>query len=143
MVRVKSLNTKGEILSLDKKEAELAVGRVHMRARLTDLELVESEQVEPQSSTPPVSVKVSDAPGIELDLRGERVEDGLAQLESYLESAYLSDLPFVRIIHGKGTGRLRDAVRQALDGHRYVRSWEESKDGEGGAGVTVAKLDSG
>lgn len=143
VVRVKSLNTKGEILSLDKKEAELAVGRVHMRARLTDLELVESEQVEPQSSTPPVSVKVSDAPGMELDLRGERVEDGLAQLESYLESAYLSDLPFVRIIHGKGTGRLRDAVRQALNGHRYVRSWEEGKDGEGGAGVTVAKLDSG
>jgi DNA mismatch repair protein MutS2 len=78
---------------------------------------------------------------MELDLRGDRVEEGLARLESYLESAYLSSLPYVRIIHGKGTGRLRQAVREALGGHRYVSRWEEGKDGEGGAGVTIVKFD--
>jgi DNA mismatch repair protein MutS2 len=77
---------------------------------------------------------------MELDLRGMRVEDGLATLDQYLDSAFLSDLPWVRIIHGKGTGRLRTAVRNALTKNDYVLSWEEGKDGEGGAGVTVAKL---
>lgn len=141
VVRVKSLNTKGEILSLDKKEAELAVGRLHMRASLSDLELLEERETERDAEAESISVNVAESPGIELDLRGERVEEGLSQLESYLESAYLSALPFVRIIHGKGTGRLREAVRRALAGNRYVSSWEEGKEGEGGAGVTVAKLD--
>ncbi|HZD10657.1 MAG TPA: Smr/MutS family protein [Candidatus Binatia bacterium] len=143
VVRVKSLNTKGEILSLDKKEAELAVGRLHMRANLSDLELIaEAEPAsEAEAPEPSISISTAPSPGMELDLRGERVEEGLSRLDTYLQSAYLSSLPFVRIIHGKGTGRLREAVRQALQDHPYVRSWEEGKDGEGGAGVTVAKLD--
>ena len=49
-------------------------------------------------------------------------------------------MPWVRIIHGKGTGKLREAVRKALRKNQHVASWEEGKDGEGGAGVTVAKL---
>jgi len=64
----------------------------------------------------------------------------LDKMEKYLEQAYLSSLPFVRIIHGKGTGKLRQAVREALRGHTYVKSFEEGKDNEGGEGVTVAKL---
>jgi DNA mismatch repair protein MutS2 len=142
VVRVKSLNTRGEILSMDKDEAELAVGRLKMRASLADLELLEAreDKEEPESDGGGVSLNVSPSPGMELDLRGQRVEEGLAQLESYLDSAYLGGLPFVRIIHGKGTGRLREAVRQALDRSSRVTSWEEGKDGEGGAGVTVAKI---
>jgi DNA mismatch repair protein MutS2 len=61
-------------------------------------------------------------------------------MERYLEQAYLSGLPFVRIIHGKGTGKLRQAVREALRGHAYVKSFEEGGNTEGGEGVTVAKL---
>jgi DNA mismatch repair protein MutS2 len=52
-------------------------------------------------------------------------------------------LPFVRIIHGKGTGKLREAVRAALKENPYVMSYEEARDAEGGAGVTVAKLGGG
>ncbi|MCX7609800.1 MAG: Smr/MutS family protein, partial [Anaerolineales bacterium] len=58
----------------------------------------------------------------------------------YLDQAYLAGLPFVRIIHGKGTGKLRQVVRQALSRHPYVQSFEEGGDKEGGEGVTVAKL---
>jgi DNA mismatch repair protein MutS2 len=83
---------------------------------------------------------VSPATGMELDLRGKRVDEGLAELTSYLESAYLGSLPWVRIIHGKGTGRMKQAVRQALSQNPHVSDWEEGKDGEGGAGVTVARF---
>lgn len=139
-VLVKSLNTKGEILSLDKKEAEVAVGRMKTRVGLGDLEAV--EQPEEERAEEPVTTTAGrgDGPRMELDLRGQRVEEGLATLDRYLDSAIMAELPYVRIIHGKGTGRLREAVRRALDKNRYIRTWEEGKDGEGGAGVTVVKL---
>src|SRR5690606_21457703 len=81
-----------------------------------------------------------ESPGIEFDMRGARVEEGLAQLERYLDNAYLARLPWVRIIHGKGTGALRDAVRNLLRQHPAVSEFRAGGDGEGGDGVTVAKL---
>jgi DNA mismatch repair protein MutS2 len=83
---------------------------------------------------------LASSPGIELDLRGQSAEDALEMLDRYLEKAYLTGLPFVRIIHGKGTGKLRQEVRSALKDHPHVISYEEGGDKEGGSGVTVAKL---
>jgi DNA mismatch repair protein MutS2 len=80
------------------------------------------------------------SPGMELDLRGQRVEDALPALERHLEAAYLAGLPFIRIIHGKGTGRLRQVVRQALRESPHVTRFESGQDNEGGDGVTIAKL---
>jgi DNA mismatch repair protein MutS2 len=77
---------------------------------------------------------------MEISLRGKLVEDGLDELERYLEKAYASGLPFVRIVHGKGTGRLREAVRAALKTSPLVSSFEEAPDNEGGAGVTIAHM---
>jgi DNA mismatch repair protein MutS2 len=138
-VMVIPLKAKGQIIDLDSREAVIAVGRLHMRAQLDELEFKEREEVEesPQATghTP------SSSPGMELDLRGKRVDEGLQVLEQYLDSAFLANLPWVRIIHGKGTGRLREAVREALKHNSHVTSYEEGRDGEGGAGVTVAKFE--
>lgn len=138
VVLIKSLNTKGEILSLSKKEVVVVVGRLQMRAKITDLEFKERPSADPEPEEY-VSTMAS-SPGIEIDLRGKRVEEGLSTLTGYLDSAFMARLPWVRIIHGKGTGRLRTAVRKSLKNHPHVTGWEEGKDGEGGAGVTVAKL---
>jgi DNA mismatch repair protein MutS2 len=135
-VLVRSINTRGEIISLGQREAMVAIGRLQMRVGYEDLEFkgrpVEEVEAATTGGTPHPS------PGIELDIRGMRVEDGIEQLGRYLDSAFLARLPFVRIIHGKGTGRLRTAVREAITQNRHVRSWEEGKEGEGGPGVTVA-----
>ena len=64
------------------------------------------------------------SPGMELDLRGQRAEDALDRFDRYLESAYLAGLPFVRIIHGKGTGRLRQVIRDSLGQSPHVKNWE-------------------
>jgi DNA mismatch repair protein MutS2 len=80
------------------------------------------------------------SPGMELDLRGQRAEDALEMLDRYLEKATMAGLPFVRIIHGKGTGKLRQEVRTMLKGHPQVISFEQGEPKEGGEGVTVAKL---
>jgi DNA mismatch repair protein MutS2 len=80
------------------------------------------------------------APDIELDLRGQRVEEILPRLDKYLDDAFLGKMPFVRIVHGKGTGALRQAVRQQLRDHPLVKSHRSGESGEGGTGVTVAYL---
>jgi DNA mismatch repair protein MutS2 len=155
-VHLRTLNTQGVVTSISEEEAEVRVGNLRVRTRLADLQPLGGRS-EPESSkhkkraqqvasTPsqPAAVKAANilpaSPGMELDLRGQRAEDALESLERYLDAAYLAGLPFVRIIHGKGTGRLRDVVRQALGGHPHVRSFEPGGEKEGGDGVTVAKL---
>jgi len=89
---------------------------------------------------PPSTVNLHPSPGLELDMRGHTVEEGLAALERYLDAAYLAGLPWVRLIHGKGTGKLRTAVREYLRGNPAVKSHATGLEGEGGDGVTVVKL---
>ena len=136
-VRVRSLNINGEVVLLGKNEVMVAVGRLQMRAGYDDLEFKSRPE---EQKTPEAVLSLHPSPGMELDIRGVRVEEGIDRLGRYIDSAFLARLPFVRIIHGKGTGRLREAVREELRQNRHVRAWEEGKDGEGGPGVTVAHL---
>ncbi|HXQ38307.1 MAG TPA: Smr/MutS family protein, partial [Anaerolineales bacterium] len=143
-VTVSTLNADGVVTALGESDAEVQIGTLRVRARLVDLvrksgEPVVSDQspVVPSRQSSLVSTK---SPGLELNLRGKLVDEGLDELEKYLEKAYSAGLLFVRIVHGKGTGKMREAVRSALKGNPYVASFEEPKDNEGGAGVTVAKM---
>ncbi len=155
-IRVRSLNMEGVLTALGETDVEVQLGNLRVRARLNDVERPGSPQEEAVSEDAPApsrkarssqtaaepraSSPLRASPGMELDLRGQRAEDALDVLDRYLESAYLAGLPFVRIIHGKGTGRLRQVIRDALAAAEYVSSWESGKDNEGGDGVTVAKM---
>ena len=77
---------------------------------------------------------------MELDLRGQRAEEALEQFETYLDEAFRAGLPFVRIIHGKGTGALRARSARRWRHHPLVRRFESAAPQEGGDGVTVAVL---
>jgi DNA mismatch repair protein MutS2 len=148
-VTVRSLNAEGLVTALGESDAEVQIGTLRVRARLSDLVRKVSGEIESKvksqksSDLRPSTFDVKPSPGMEVDLRGLMSEDALDKMERYLEQAFLSGLPFVRIIHGKGTGRLRQAVREALRGHEYVAAFEEGGSTEGGEGVTVAKLKSG
>jgi DNA mismatch repair protein MutS2 len=153
-VTVSTLNAEGVVTALGESDAEVQIGTIRMRARLSDLARASESKVESQKSKDlgpstlrqvarQSNVEVKKSPGMEVDLRGLMAEDALDKMERYLEQAFLSGLPFVRIIHGKGTGRLRQAVREALRGHEYIKSFEEGGSTEGGEGVTVALLKSG
>ncbi|MFN8460161.1 MAG: Smr/MutS family protein [Anaerolineales bacterium] len=128
--------------ALGESDAEVQIGSVlrgeDVGVGRKSSESVISEQLSVKSSTS--QVPSSKSPGLELNLRGKLVDEGLDELEKYLERAYSAGLLFVRIVHGKGTGKMRDAVRNALKSSAYVSSFEEPKDNEGGAGVTVAKM---
>ncbi|HWP28101.1 MAG TPA: Smr/MutS family protein, partial [Chloroflexota bacterium] len=74
------------------------------------------------------------------DLRGQRVADALEAVERYLDDAYLAGLPSVRIVHGHGTGAVRQAVRELLSRHPHVRSWAPADPRQGGDGATEVQL---
>lgn len=145
-VTVSTLKAEGVVTALGESEAEVQIGSLRVRARMSELvrksgEVAESKVESPKSGdVRPATFDSTKSPGLELNLRGKLVEDGLDELERYLERAYSAGLLFVRIVHGKGTGKLRDAVRKALKESSYVASFEEPKENEGGAGVTVAKM---
>lgn len=141
-VRVKSLNATAEVTSISDGEADVQVGRMRMRVKLGDLERVRTAPAEKpaEESTKVTYADRGPAPSMELDLRGMTAEEGVARVEDYLERASRAGLPFVRIIHGKGTGALRRAVRDAIKKDRNVKSYETGLEGEGGDGVTVVKL---
>ncbi|MED5404711.1 MAG: Smr/MutS family protein, partial [Chloroflexota bacterium] len=80
------------------------------------------------------------SPGSELDLRGMRVDEALSRVDEALNDAALDGVSFIRMIHGKGTGALRRAIREYLGGHPLVISAEDGE-GPGGDGVTVAELE--
>ncbi len=148
-VIVRTLGSEGVVTTLSEGEAEVQVGSLRIRAKLGDLQRKSEEQEvtnekretsrKEASSSTRRSALIS-TPGVELDLRGQSADEALARLDDYLDKAYLSGLPYVRIIHGKGTGKLRQEVRAALKDHPQVASFEEGHPSEGGDGVTVAKM---
>jgi DNA mismatch repair protein MutS2 len=142
-VWVANLQASGEVLAIHERseEADVQLGNFHLKLPLKRLELRQKKLVETEAANVRIHAQsMQDSPGIELDLRGERVEEGLERMEQYLNNAYLARLPWVRIIHGKGTGAMRDAVRTNLRGHPLIRESRSGEQGEGGDGVTVAKL---
>jgi DNA mismatch repair protein MutS2 len=150
-VRLRSLNMEGIVTAIGESEIEVQMGALRVRARLNDIQRTGEPEQRTEKPLPPTPRRketpsgsagqvLRSSPGMELDLRGQRAEDALDRLVQYIDSAYLSGLPFVRIIHGKGTGRLRQVVREALRESPHVKNFENGLDGEGGDGVTVAHL---
>ncbi|MFZ2489177.1 MAG: Smr/MutS family protein [Anaerolineae bacterium] len=151
-VWIPSLQASGQIATLNAadQDAEVQIGSFRMRLPLSRLERRDVSQAEPVGITHPRRVATPEpapsslppAPqvGLELDIRGATVEEMLPRLERYLDDAYLGGMPWVRIIHGKGTGALRAAVRNELRKHPLIKEFREGEANEGGDGVTVVKL---
>ncbi len=147
-VWLQTLNAEGVITEMDANEAVVQVGALRVRAGYNELrhrqrsekrEMKRGHIRNHEKSPDPVAPK-GKSPGLELDLRGERVEDALKRLETYLDAAYTSGLPFARIIHGKGTGALRKAVRERTSEHPLVSKVTEAGPKEGGSGVTIIHM---
>ncbi len=136
-VHVRDIPQLGEALSGVGEDGRIDIqfGSLRMKVSVDRIDRVES-------ATPSVKVTVPAGPmvSMELDLRGQRAEEALLRFETYVDDAFRAGLPFVRIIHGKGTGALRAAIREALTNHPLVRRFESAPPNEGGDGVTVAVL---
>ena len=129
----------GEALSLpdDRGEFDVQLGALRTRVRLPQVERIEtaSGEIVEAISVPPLP----DAPE-EIEVRGRRLDEALPAVEAFLDDAARAGRERVRIIHGRGTGTLRQAVRALLAGHPLVTSYEGGGTREGGEGVTVVYL---
>jgi DNA mismatch repair protein MutS2 len=140
-VKVTTLNVTGTVLQLTPKEAVVQARAIRVTVPREALRRIDEK---PVSKAPLVSVPVnlSRAANIspEIMLRMQRVDEALANLDQYLSEAYAAGLQQVRVIHGKGTGTLRKAVREYLNTHPLVASYRGADATEGGDGVTIVTL---
>ncbi|HAU85422.1 MAG TPA: endonuclease MutS2 [Lachnospiraceae bacterium] len=145
-VHVISLNVNGIIASAPNNKGEVYVqmGILRSLINIRDLELIDI----PEITTPTLSktgsgkIKMSKSLNVspELNIIGKTVDEGIAILDKYLDDAYLSHIPQVTIIHGRGTGALRNAVQQHLKRLKYVKSYRVGGFGEGDHGVTIVEF---
>ena len=142
-VRVLSMNLKGTVSSLPNTKGDLVVqmGILRSQVNINDIELIQdattSTPNKGRTGTGQIRMSKSSSVGMEINLLGKTVDEALAELDKYLDDAYLSHMPSVRVVHGKGTGALRKAIHNYLRKQKHVASYRLGEFGEGDAGVTV------
>ena len=142
-VRVLSMNLKGTVSSLPNTKGDLVVqmGILRSQVNINDIELIQDATISTpnkgRTGTGQIRMSKSSSVGMEINLLGKTVDEALAELDKYLDDAYLSHMPSVRVVHGKGTGALRKAIHNYLRKQKHVASYRLGEFGEGDAGVTV------
>ena len=141
-VFVKTLGAEAEVVSLDKNgNAEVKAGVMKMKVKASELRLLTPKK-KPKKQSLYRSVKEKTLPSgkSSVDLRGESVEEAIADLDMFIDGVLRSGLNELTIIHGKGTGTLRRAIQQHLKDHPNIKSYRTGVYGEGEEGVTIAEL---
>lgn len=143
-VRIESLNQRGEILEIHENnaEAEIQAGIMKVKADLGDLTPVEDEEQAKEQKLQKYKVEKSKKVSQSLDLRGMRYQEAQQELDKYLDDALLAGLRELEIIHGKGSGALRDAVSELIENHPHVKDYRRGREKEGGSGVTIVTIGS-
>ena len=141
-----SLNLKGTVSTLPNAKGDLFVqmGILRSQVNVRDLELLDEPSITAPGyhKTGGGKIKMSKSASVstEINLLGKTVDEAIAELDKYLDDAYLAHIPSVRIVHGKGTGALRKGVHNFLRRHKYVSSYRLGEFGEGDAGVTIVEF---
>ena len=154
-VRILSMGLEGTISSLPDSKGNLYVqcGIMQMQANMNDVEFIQTQDItgpgyygkakksgkreKTSEYRSGMGLSKASTMSMELNLIGDTTDEAIPRLEKYLDDAYLSHLETVRIVHGKGTGALRNAVWNQLKRIKYVKSYRLAEYGEGDAGVTI------
>ncbi|MCM1284080.1 MAG: endonuclease MutS2 [Muribaculaceae bacterium] len=146
-VKVLSMNLKGTVHTLPNAKGDLYVqmGILRSLVNINDLVLIDEDTPTARkyggNGSGKIKMGKSATISTELNLIGKTVDEAVALLDKYLDDAYLAHIPSVRIVHGKGTGALRNAVHAHLKRQKYVKSYRLGEAGEGDAGVTIASFE--
>ena len=142
-VKIISMNLKGIVNTLPDARGNLFVqcGIMRMQTNINDLVPIKEETITApalqRTNTGKLKMSKSFSVSSEINLLGCTVDEAIAKLDKYLDDAYLAHLPSVRVVHGKGTGALRNAVQSHLKRLKYVKEYRLGEYGEGDAGVTI------
>lgn len=145
-VRLLSMNLIGTVTAVTpaKNEVTVQMGSMTTKTKINNLEILDnytdiSEKTSSKGAGGSGRIKMSKSASIssEINLLGLTVDEAVARLDKYLDDAYISKIPQVRIVHGKGTGALRNGITAYLKGIPYIKSFRLGEIGEGDAGVTI------
>ncbi|HUF02850.1 MAG TPA: endonuclease MutS2 [Aridibacter sp.] len=143
-VLLKRFGTVGKVEKITGDEAEVVIGSMRMKQDLADLQAVAPEASNRPSRDKAAGIAVEEAASREvareLNLIGKTTLDAEVEVDAFLDESYMARLDKVRIIHGFGTGALKNAVHQILKGHPHVESFGFAPQNEGGNGATVVEL---
>ncbi|MGI5851514.1 MAG: Smr/MutS family protein, partial [Caldicoprobacterales bacterium] len=140
-VYIPNLDQTGQVLGISDQgdEVQVQVGIMKINVHISNLRRTQRESKDKKSLSRSVAMK-NKSISMELDLKGYDLESALVEVDKYLDNAFLSGLKEVVVIHGKGTGVLRNGIHQYLRNHPHVDSFRLGKFGEGESGVTVVLL---
>lgn len=146
-MKVLSMNLTGTVSSLPDAKGNLFVqmGILRSQVNISDLEIIEepmtitAKQMR-RTSTGKMKMSKSLAVSPEINLLGKTVDEAIAELDKYLDDAYIAHVSPVRIVHGKGTGALRNGIHSYLKRQKHVKSYRLGAFGEGDAGVTIVEF---
>lgn len=142
-VEVLSLGQKGTVLTIpdDNGNLNVQIGVMKVNVHLNTLRRINSEESEKSiRSSKTIMSSKSKTISTEIDLRGMNIEEAIVDIDKYLDDSYIAGLTEIYIIHGKGTGALREGVKSYLRTHRHVKSFRIGKYNEGGDGVTIVEI---
>jgi DNA mismatch repair protein MutS2 len=139
-VRIRNIGKKGRVIDIEGDKAIIEAGVMKINADKSDLVPVEVPDLHQEKLVKKYQVKKNQNTTNSLDLRGMRYDDAQFKLDKYLDDASLAGYKTVEVIHGKGTGALRKAVEEVLEGHELVNDFRYGNQKEGGMGVTIVKL---
>ena len=146
-VRVLSMNLNGTVVSLPDNRGNVTVqmGILRSQVNISDLEIIEeaaSYTAKQMHKTSKGKMKMGKSFSVspEINLLGKTVDEAVAELDKYLDDASLAHLSSVRVVHGKGTGALRNGIHTYLRRQKHVKSFRLGAFGEGDAGVTIVEL---
>lgn len=146
-VKVLSMNLIGSVVSLPDAKGNLDVqmGILRSKVNISDLEIIDEkpnylQKTAKRTGKGKIKMNKSLTVATEINLLGKTVDEAVAELDKYLDDASLAHLSSVRIVHGKGTGALRQGIHKYLKRQKHVKSFRLGAFGEGDAGVTIAEL---
>ena len=146
-VKVLSMNLTGSVVSLPDAKGNLDVqmGILRSKVNISDLEIIDEkpnylQKTAKRTGKGKIKMNKSLTVATEINLLGKTVDEAVAELDKYLDDASLAHLNSVRIVHGKGTGALRQGIHKYLKRQKHVKSFRLGAFGEGDAGVTIAEL---
>ena len=140
---IPNLKSHGKIIHPPDKKNRVRVeaNGITLTLKLTELQPVSPTEKTIENTNTGFSINTTSTLGtIQIDLRGKRVDEALRETEKFLDSALVSGMGFVHILHGKGTGALMEAIHEYLGEQSFVSNFQFADEDQGGAGITVVEL---
>ena len=132
------MNREGEVIDVNKKGIlTIYMGGIKLNAKTSEVQFLHQKREVKKETSNARALRKTTQQSFELNIIGLRYEEAMREVDKFIDNALVNNYSMVRIIHGMGTGVLRNGVRKMLDKNKYVKSYRDGGANEGGLGATL------